>query len=70
MRYIFITQGAGFGDLALVNDKPRTASIVTATKCQLVLVEKIDYNRILKVLHVTEQMEKMMFLKKLPGIRG
>jgi CRP-like cAMP-binding protein len=58
-------EGAGFGDLALVNDKPRTASIVTATECKLVMVEKADYNRILKVFMATEQMEKIMFLKKI-----
>ena len=63
-------EGAGFGDLALVNDKPRTASIVTATRCTLVLVEKTDYNRILKVFMATEQMEKLMFLKKLPGYKS
>lgn len=63
-------EGAGFGDLALVNDKPRTASIVTATRCTLVLVEKADYNRILKVFMATEQMEKLMFLKKLPGYKS
>ena len=56
--------GSGFGDLALVNDKPRTATIVTAQACQMVIVEKADYNRILKVFHQTEQTEKLLFLRK------
>lgn len=39
--------GAGFGDLALINDKPRLASIVTATNCTLIYVERLEYSRIL-----------------------
>lgn len=35
-------EGAGFGDLALVNDAPRAASIVTASTCSLLCVEKVD----------------------------
>jgi CRP-like cAMP-binding protein len=56
-------EGAGFGDLALVNDKPRTATIAAATDVTLISVEKTDYNRILKVIHITEQREKLLFLK-------
>lgn len=52
--------------MALVNDKPRTASIVTITNCELCVVEKIDYSRILKVFHQSELTEKVMFMKKLP----
>lgn len=33
-------EGSGFGDLALVNDKPLTATISTATAVQLISVEK------------------------------
>ncbi|KAI8907969.1 cyclic nucleotide-binding-like protein [Gorgonomyces haynaldii] len=61
--------GAGFGDLALVNDKPRTATIVTAAPCHLVVVEKSDYNKIIKVLHQSEQKEKLNFLRKIPFLK-
>ena len=37
--------GAGFGDLALINDKPRAATIITADDCILARVEKADYVR-------------------------
>lgn len=48
-----------------MNDKPRLASIVTATQCQLISVERNDYNRIMKVFTRAEQTEKLTFLKKI-----
>ena len=41
--------GEGFGELALINDKPRAATIVTSEDdCSFLKVEKADFNRILK----------------------
>lgn len=34
-------EGDGFGDLALVNDQPRAATILTMTYCETVSVEKV-----------------------------
>ena len=39
--------GDGFGGQALVNDGPRTASVITATPTLLLRVEKSDYKRLL-----------------------
>ncbi|KAI8815045.1 cyclic nucleotide-binding-like protein, partial [Cladochytrium replicatum] len=58
--------GEGFGELALVNDAPRAASILTACPCVLLRVEKVDYNRILRFVHNKEQKEKVFFLRKVP----
>ena len=41
-------EGEGFGELALINDKPRSATIRVTEACQFIKVEKADYNRILK----------------------
>jgi hypothetical protein len=46
-----LAAGQGFGDLALVNDKPRAATIITREPCVFAKVEKSDYNRILKSAH-------------------
>eukprot|EP01137_Pigoraptor_chileana_P034555 Opistho-2@27292 len=44
-------EGNGFGDWALVNEKPRSATVVTKVDdCQFLKVEKGDYRRILKNL--------------------
>ncbi|KAJ3031266.1 Cyclic nucleotide-binding domain-containing protein 2 [Rhizophlyctis rosea] len=58
--------GQGFGDLALINDSPRLATIITADPCELAVVEKADYNRIIKFIHEKEAKEKMLFLRKIP----
>ena len=44
-----LSDGDGFGELALINDKPRSATIRAFDICQFIKVEKGDYNRILKV---------------------
>ncbi|KAJ3124421.1 Guanine nucleotide exchange factor lte1 [Nowakowskiella sp. JEL0407] len=60
------SKGEGFGELALVNDAPRAATILTTSECYLLRVEKADYNRILRFIHNKEQKEKMMFIRKIP----
>ncbi|KAJ3027196.1 Cyclic nucleotide-binding domain-containing protein 2, partial [Rhizophlyctis rosea] len=57
--------GQGFGDLALINDSPRLATIITSDPCELAVVEKADYNRIIKFIHEKEAKEKMLFLRKI-----
>jgi len=43
-------EGEGFGELALLNDKPRSATIMTSVPdCQFIKVDKKDYNGIVKV---------------------
>jgi CRP-like cAMP-binding protein len=40
-----LNTGAGFGELALVNDKARSASVITNAKTELLCIDKWDYNR-------------------------
>ena len=61
-----LKSGQGFGDLALINDKARGATILTTTNCDLVSVEKSDYLRIIKFIHEKEMKEKVYFLRKVP----
>ena len=57
-------EGDGFGDLALLNDKPRAATIMTTEPSELARIEKEDYNRILKFLYEREMKERYVFLKR------
>jgi hypothetical protein len=42
---VSLTTGAGFGELALINDAPRSASVITEIKTELIRVDKWDYDR-------------------------
>ncbi|KAJ3036754.1 Rap guanine nucleotide exchange factor 4 [Rhizophlyctis rosea] len=63
-------EGEGFGELALVNDAPRAATILTVTECRMLRIEKADYDRVLRFIHGKEKEEKVLFLKKVPILVG
>lgn len=43
-----LLKGDGFGEVALVNDSKRMATVLSSTKCLLLQLEKNEYNRIVK----------------------
>jgi CRP/FNR family cyclic AMP-dependent transcriptional regulator len=77
-----ITEGAIFGEIALLDGLPRTADAITITDCELMVIERRDFMplvherpelglKLIEVLcgrlrHTTEQLEDIMFLD-LPG---
>ncbi|KAJ3209518.1 hypothetical protein HDU67_006146 [Dinochytrium kinnereticum] len=66
VKVLELGEGNGFGELALVNDQRRAATILTMTPCKLLRVEKSDYLRILRYVHHSDVKEKVLFLKKIP----
>jgi CRP-like cAMP-binding protein len=63
-------QGGIFGELALIDDKPRSAAVSCWTDCEFLIIEKDDFNRILKaeVKHAKEA--KLEFMRSfVPGSR-
>ena len=40
--------GSSFGEMALIKNEPRNASIVALEKCSLISIDKVDYNKIMK----------------------
>ena len=42
-------EGDIFGEMALIDDKPRSASIVTTTPCKVAYVEKKLFNQIIEI---------------------
>ncbi|OMJ96007.1 hypothetical protein SteCoe_382 [Stentor coeruleus] len=55
--------GAGFGELALTDRKPRAASILAKSDCHLAVLDKQSYNRILASLLKQKRMEFIDFLQ-------
>lgn len=42
-----LTVGAGFGELGLINNKPRLASIICHTNCHFATLDRKEFNEIL-----------------------
>jgi CRP/FNR family transcriptional regulator, cyclic AMP receptor protein len=77
-----ITEGAIFGEIALLDGLPRTADAMAITDCELIVIERRDFIplvherpelglKLIEVLcgrlrHTTEQLEDILFLD-LPG---
>merc|ERR1719440_890416 len=49
------SQGDLFGELALLNDKPRAASIVTKTQCEVLKLTRKSFERMLGSLTILQQ---------------
>jgi hypothetical protein len=46
--------GASFGELALINNEPRAATIKCITDCSFAILESCDYNKVLKRIETKE----------------
>jgi len=63
--------GALFGELALLNDQPRGATISCFKESELLVIEKDDFDRILKDEMTKAKDDKLMFLTQhVPGVRS
>ncbi|TPX40209.1 hypothetical protein SeMB42_g06094 [Synchytrium endobioticum] len=54
--------GDSFGEMSLIYSMPRTATIVAMTPCDLIRLEKVDYDRIMRIVHEAETREKYDFI--------
>lgn len=59
-------KGDSFGELSLLTNKPRAASIYCNSDCHLAVLEKTDYVRILSKMHELKIAKKVDFLQDLP----
>lgn len=62
-----LKEGDFFGELALINNKPRTATVEAAEVCYLAVVSKKDFKKILCTDAVKSLEERVTFLKNLPA---
>ena len=61
-----LTSGMSFGELALINNKPRSATIICNENCDFAILEKKDFQKILKNEEERKLAEEMSFFCKLP----
>ena len=61
-----ISQGKSFGELALINNKPRAATIRCVTDCHFAVVNKADYESLLKKIELKKEKRFVDFLESLP----
>ncbi len=55
--------GESFGELALITDDPRSATIVSQEPSELICIERRHYEMAIKSMHRKEYVEKMQFLR-------
>ena len=61
-----MTAGRGFGELALINNQPRAATIKCLTECHLAVIKKEDYDALLKKIELKREKRLVDFLESLP----
>lgn len=58
--------GAGFGELALISNKPRMATIICHANSHFAILEKKEFNEILKEKEEEKLLKEMGFFATLP----
>ena len=64
-----LTVGSGFGELALLHDEPRAASVRSATRCEVAVLQKGEFVDTLRRAPQTRLMQGVNFLQQLSAIR-
>jgi CRP-like cAMP-binding protein len=61
-----LTTGKAFGELALINNRPRAATIKCLTDCHFAVIQKDDYDSLLKKIEIKKEKRLVDFLESLP----
>lgn len=61
--------GQSFGEMALINDRPRYFSVKTLEPCVLAVLNKVDYHSIAKV-HEKQIIEKIEFIRNMDAFKN
>ena len=63
VEVIQLTQGYSFGELALLDNKPRAATIKCLTDCSFAVIGRADYQRCLQKIEKKKIDERINFFK-------
>jgi len=61
-----LVDGSSFGELALIEQKPRAATIRCLQSCHLMVLTKADYSRVIGKIEKRTYNEKINFLRNIP----
>ena len=61
-----LTVGGAFGELALIYDKPRMATVKCIERCHFIVLSKTEYNHALKEIDRRKTNDLINFIKMLP----
>jgi CRP-like cAMP-binding protein len=61
-----LNSGVSFGELALIESKPRMASIRCLMDTHFAILNKKDFNKVLGTIEKKLYLDKVSFLKNLP----
>mmetsp|Transcript_28060 Transcript_28060/g.63231 ORF Transcript_28060/g.63231 Transcript_28060/m.63231 type:complete len:739 (+) Transcript_28060:103-2319(+) len=65
---VFLAKGSGFGELALQSDQPRSATIFTGEKTEVLVITRSDYEKYAGKLHKLFIEQRVKFLRQCPLI--
>ena len=65
---VILKAGSSFGELALINNAPRRATIKCLSDCTFAILNKNQYNKAFQSIEKKQQDEKIKFIGKLPFI--
>ena len=65
-----LTPGMSFGELALIKDQPRAASILCNTDCHFAVLSKEDYMNIIGKVEAKKLDKFIDFLQEIPMFRS
>lgn len=63
---VTLYKGMSFGELALINNKPRAATIRWAEPTKFAVLNKLDYQKVFAKIDKKKQNDKIAFLKCVP----
>ena len=69
VEVLTLTSGHSFGELALINNAPRQATIKTLSKCSFVTISRKDYSRVLEKLEAKAIEQRVLFFKQMPFLK-
>eukprot|EP00359_Climacostomum_virens_P003943 CAMPEP_0204903160 /NCGR_PEP_ID=MMETSP1397-20131031/4084_1 /ASSEMBLY_ACC=CAM_ASM_000891 /TAXON_ID=49980 /ORGANISM="Climacostomum Climacostomum virens, Strain Stock W-24" /LENGTH=879 /DNA_ID=CAMNT_0052071749 /DNA_START=38 /DNA_END=2677 /DNA_ORIENTATION=- len=62
----YVTAGQGFGELALLHNSPRTATIKTVTPCELWGIDRKTFNSAVRAVNIANYAENLEFIQSVP----